>query len=124
VGEEGRPLFSQPNWDVRGDVYNVAGNLILSKNGSKDDFARAVRELKAELANLDGLPDDDRRELEEELDQTAADAQTQEPSRDRIVERLSSVRRRLESLQGAASGAVALAKTVGQIAAWAHGFSF
>lgn len=124
MGEDRGSVFSQPNWQVRGDVYNVAGNLLLSKNGTKEDFLVALRSIKSDLAKLEGLPEGDCRNLEEELDRTADEAVTAEPSRDRITERLSRVRSRLAGLASVASGALELAKTVGQIVSWAHGFPF
>ena len=39
-------IFSQPNWTVQGDVYNTAGDLILSRQSSNSDFLKAIHDLK------------------------------------------------------------------------------
>jgi hypothetical protein len=122
VTGDGRSLFQQTYTHVAGDVYNVAGDLILTKTSSKEDFAKVVRDLKAELAALDDIPEPERRELEQELEATAEEAAGSMPKRDRIVARLTAVKERLDSLEGAAASAVRVAATVGSVALWASKF--
>lgn len=111
-------VFHQPNWDVRGDVYNTAGDLILTKTSTREDLAKALIDLKAELAAIGDIPDDDRRLLEQEADAAAADAKRPEVPKEQVVSRLDRIRERLSALGGVASGALDLAKTVAAIAGW------
>ncbi len=122
VGGRQDMTFNQQGWQVRGDVYNVAGNLILSKDGSKGDFLRALEEVKRELADLPDVDETTRQGLTKELQQAAEEANSPAPSRENVVTRLERVRARLESLGGAAAAAMGLASTIGSIAAWAGGF--
>jgi hypothetical protein len=114
--------FIQTYTHVAGDVYNVNGDLILTKTSTKDDFVREVRKLKEQLAALEELPGQDRHELESQLEETAEEAAAPTPRRDRIVERLNAVKERLDSLEGAAGSAVKLATTIGSVAVWAGKF--
>ena len=118
----GGPTFDQRDWDVRGDVYNVAGDLLLTKESSKEDLAAAVAAVRAELSGLANLPDEDRREIDQELAAAADEAIKPEAEPDRIKSRLERVRDRLESLDGIAAGALNVAKTAGRIAAWVGAF--
>jgi hypothetical protein len=114
-------MFNQPNWSVN-EVYNVAGDLILSKSSGKQDFVAALQELKAEVARLTDLDRSERDVLEGELEGAIGEASSPDPDRDGIVRRLTSVRERLTAVGGAVSSALEVAKIVGAVAIWAGGF--
>ena len=49
------PAFQQTGWTVHGSVYNVAGDLVLSKDSSPADLAKALEDLKQQVGRLSGL---------------------------------------------------------------------
>jgi hypothetical protein len=108
--------FNQANWNVEGDVYNTAGDLILSRNGSPEDLRVALRRIRADLAGLDEIDPQTRADLSEELERAETDALAPAAKRDGLVQRLRAVKERLESLDGATAAALGLAKTLGAVA--------
>jgi hypothetical protein len=110
--------FNQSNWTVQGDVYNTAGDLLLTKNSDASDLAGALSRLRAELGALGEVDVAVRAELSAELDQTLRDAAEPVQHKDGIISRLRRVKQRLESLDGVTGAALNLAKTVGAVAVW------
>lgn len=115
-------IFSQPNWTVQGDVYNTAGDLILSSQSSNSDFLKAIQDLKAEIAKLADLDPDRGREIEGNLDSVIHETGRKDPSKSLIVSRLNTVKTTLESVHETTKGAWDIAKTVAKIAAWVAAF--
>jgi hypothetical protein len=110
--------FNQSGWTVQGDVYNTAGNLINNPRATRDDLAATLVQVKQELARLEGLPAAERLELEAEVDAARDGALDDGVPAQQVAGRLEQIRARLQELDGVAAGAVALAKTIGQIGAW------
>jgi hypothetical protein len=115
------PIFNQPNWQV-GEAYNVAGNLNLTRTSSREDFLQALRQLKLELAGLDRIDAAQRADLEADLDAVVVEASGPEPSKERVVTRLESVRQRLTAFGKVMSRALEVAASVAIVAAWAASF--
>jgi len=110
-------VFNQGGWNVQGDVYNTAGDLILHKGSSREDIAEALDGVRAEIAAMHDLPEDDRRALEREVETAAAETKQPDVPKDQIEGRLERIKDRLAALDGVAAGAMSLAKTVAGIAA-------
>ncbi|SEH03918.1 hypothetical protein SAMN05444920_1489 [Nonomuraea solani] len=104
-----------------GEVYNVGGNLYLSKDSSAKDFAAAVARIRAELAEL-SIPEADRGEIDAELGETLAQADADKPDTDQVVGRLERIKARLESMSGVGAAVLGVATAVGNLAAWAAKF--
>jgi hypothetical protein len=120
--ESSGPLFSQPNWTVSGDVYNVAGDLILTKDSSKQDFVKAIEDLRDEVARLEDVDESRRIEAVSYLDSSVQEARRENPSKPTVVDRLKQAAGVLEAGSGTAENAWKLAKTLGSIAVWAATF--
>ena len=112
-------VFNNPNWQVRGNVYQIAGDLVLTPESSRMDFARAVEIVRAELTAAQGIDEPARRELTDQLSQTAAEARTPKPDKDTITSGLTRTRDRLRALGGAASAVLDVATKVGDLLSWA-----
>jgi hypothetical protein len=116
------PVFQQTGWTVHGSVYNVAGDLVLTKDSSPGDLAKVLEDLKQQVGRLAGLDPEHRREIEHALEGAAREAVRDRPVKDAVVGRLNTVRTVLEAVRSTVSGAVGLAQTVGQVASWASSF--
>jgi hypothetical protein len=110
--------FNQQNWTVHGDVYNTAGDLLLSRTADAAELVGALHRLRADLAALPDVDPAVRAELTAELDQTARDATEPAQRKDGIAARLRRIKDRIESLDGVTGAALGLAKTVGAVAVW------
>jgi hypothetical protein len=110
--------FNQANWNVSGDVYNTAGDLILPRNGSPGDLRTALQKIRADLADLDEIDPAERAEMNAQLERAEADAAAPAAEQHGLSARLRSVKERLESLDGATGAALGLAKTLGAVAVW------
>jgi hypothetical protein len=120
--KEPRVAFSQPNWQVQGDVYNTAGDLILSKESSRGDFVKALEDLKAEIGKLNDLPAGQREEIHGDLNAAIQEAKSEAPSKPTLVNRLNTVKAALESMKDTVQGAWNVAKTVTSVVGWAAAF--
>ena len=115
-------IFNQPGWTVRGDVYNVSGNLILSKDSKISDFITALEDLKQQIHELKSLDQSQREQLLADVHQVVLEVEHDKPKKNNIVSRLNVVKDTLESLRNIVKGSFDISKTVGQMAAWAAGF--
>src|SRR5262249_49565377 len=64
----GNTIGRDLNQTIQSDVYNIAGDLNMSANPSKDEFLTALRQLKDELAKAKDLPADEASDLKGNLD--------------------------------------------------------
>jgi hypothetical protein len=117
-----RPVFQQSGWTVHGAVYNVAGDLVLSKDSSTADLVKVLGDLRQQVARLSDLDPDRRRQVERDLDEAAREAARDRPVKDAVVGRLQTVRAVLEAASTTVGGALSLAKSVAQVAGWVAGF--
>lgn len=106
--------FNQPNWQVQGNVYNIAGDLNLGANPTKDEFLAALRQFKAELDKANDLPADRAEEINDDVDDAIKAMDKPAPNKARAGERLESVKNMLETTLAAAPSALALGQLVGQ----------
>lgn len=116
------PIFKQTNWTVQGDVYNVAGDLILSKEGDAGDFMTALEGLRNDLQNLQGLDPVRQQAINMDLNSVVQEATGDQPVKDIIVGRLNTVRATLEASSKTVKEAWELSKVVSQVAIWAAAF--
>jgi hypothetical protein len=120
--KETGPVFQQSNWTVQGNVYNVAGDLILSKNGTKEDFQKALDELKQEILKLQNLDSTRKEELTRDIESVERETRREAPEKGIVVSRLNAVKATLEAMKGTVIGASDLGKTIAQAAIWAAAF--
>ncbi len=116
------PMFEQANWTVRGDVYNVAGDLILPMEGGASDFTKALEGLKNDLHNLDGLNLSCQQAIEANLVSVVEETGSDRPEKDIIVGQLNSIQTTLEASSKTVKGALELGKVVAKFANWAGAF--
>jgi hypothetical protein len=114
------PLFDQKGWKVD-KVYNVAGDLILTEGGSRDDFVQALQRLRRDVEDLPELDDGDRRALAQELTSATEEAAQPDPPKDRMLTRLSRIQARLQALSGASVAAASIANSIAGVAHIAGG---
>ena len=120
--QENRPVFQQSNWSVHGNVYNVAGDLVLSKDGTKEDFQKALDGLRQEILNLQNLESSRKEELTHDIESVERESRRDTPEKGIVVSRLNSVKATLEAVKGTVIGAADLGKAVAQTALWAAAF--
>ncbi len=120
--ESSAPLFSQPNWTVHGDVYNTAGDLILTKTSTSQDLVAAIEDFKNEVARLEDIDANRKAEIVSDLDASVQEARRENPSKATVVDRLKHAESVLEAGSSTAEKAWKLAKTLGSIALWAATF--
>lgn len=106
--------FNQPNWQVQGNVYNIAGNLNLGANPTKDEFLAALRQFKTEVDKAKDLPADQADEINDDVNDAIKAMDKPAPNKARAGERLESVKKMLETTLAAAPSALALGQLVGQ----------
>lgn len=116
--------FNQPNWQVAGNVYNIAGNLNIGANPGKDEFLAALRQFKTEIDKAQDLPLDEADDLKSNLDAATRAIDRPQPNKERAIEKLSTMQAILEKLKGSAESALALGKLIGQVLLAAQGISF
>src|SRR5215212_1323437 len=91
--------FNQPNWQVAGNVYNIAGDLNMGANPGKDEFLAALRQFKTEIDKAQDLPPDEADDLKSNLDAATRAIDRPQPNKDRAIEKLSSMQTILEKLK-------------------------
>jgi hypothetical protein len=117
--------FDQRGWNVSGgNIYNIAGDMNMSANPSKDEFLAALRQLRAEFDKAQDLPADKAEEMKEDLDSAIKAVDKPQPNKDRAVERLTTIQKVLDGFKGSAESALALGKLIGQIILATQGIHF
>jgi hypothetical protein len=116
------PVFQQTNWTVQGNVYNVAGDLVLSKESTKSDFQQVLDDLKQEILKLHSLDASRKEELARDVESAQRESQRETPEKNIVVSRLNTVKATLEAVKDTVLGASDVAKTVAQVALWAAAF--
>jgi len=116
--------FNQPNWNVEGNVYNIAGDLNVGANPSKDEFLGALRQFKSEIDKAKDLPSDQADELKDDVDSAIKAIDRPQPNKERAVERLTTIQKVLDGLKGNVGSALALGKLIGDVLLAAQGISF
>lgn len=116
------PVFEQTNWTVQGDVYNVAGDLILSREGDAGDFTKALENLRNDLQKLQGLDPARQRAIDADLSSVVQEASADQPVKDIIVGRLNTIRATLDASRETVTGAWELGKVVAKVSIWAAAF--
>jgi hypothetical protein len=107
-------VFNQPNWKVEGNVYNIAHDLNIGANPSKDELLAALRQLQGELTKAQDLPSDEGDDLKANLDQAIKSVDRSQPNKERAVEKLSTMKNILEGLKDNVGSALALGNLIGQ----------
>jgi len=115
-------MFNQTGWTVQGDVYNVAGNLILNKDSKRDDFLSSLDEVKRDVSALKSLPAEAEQQIQTQLAAIVEASKQPIAQKESIHSKLEGVKSSLEALKDTAEGAWELAKTVGAIATWVTKF--
>src|SRR5262245_23384440 len=110
------PVFQQTNWTVQGNVYNVAGDLVLSKESTKVDFQQVLDDLKQEILKLQSLDTSRKEELARDVESAQRESQRETPEKNVVVSRLNTVKATLEAVKDTVLGASDVAKTVAQVA--------
>ena len=116
-------VFNQPGWNVQGNVYNIAGDLNMSANPSKDEFLAALRQLKDELAKAKDLPTDEASDLKGNLDAAIEAIERPQPNKERAVKKLTAIKEIIDGLKDNFGSALALGHLVGQVVQAAQGLS-
>lgn len=104
--------FHQPGWNVRGDVYNIAGSLNLGAYPARSDMLAALRQLTIEVAKAADLPAAHRDDIGEDIDSAVKALERAEPNRERAVQRLQSAKQTLNTLHGVAPSVQPLGKLI------------
>ena len=115
-------IFQQSNWTVQGNVYNVAGDLVLSKESTKVDFQKALDELKQEILKLQSLDQSRKEELSRDIESVERETRREAPEKGIVVSRLNAVKATLEAVKETVVGAADVGKVVAQVALWAAAF--
>ncbi|WP_448642771.1 hypothetical protein [Geodermatophilus sp. URMC 63] len=97
--------FHRQNRRLRRDAYDVARNLLLTKNGSRKESAHARRTLREDLLGQVVLDDTTRVEVSEDFKRAALEAQKPNAPQDEVVRWLDRVQARLTS-PGGTTGAI------------------
>ena len=113
--------FNQPNWNVQGDVYNIARDLNISSTPDHAELLAALRRLQAELDKAQDLPPDEADDLKSNLDSAIKAVDRPQPNKDRTVEKLSTMQKILDGLKGNIGSALALGHLIGQVLQAAQG---
>jgi hypothetical protein len=114
-GNTAMSTFDQRGWNISGgNVYNIAGDLNIGANPSKDELLAALRQLQGELAKAQDLPPDEGDDLKANLDQAIRSVDRSQPNKDRAVEKLSTMKNILEGLKENVGSALALGNLIGQ----------
>src|SRR5262249_32920682 len=95
----GNTIGRDLNQTIQSDVYNIAGDLNVSANASKDEFLTALRQLKDELAKAKDLPADEASDLKGNLDDAIEAAERPQPNKERTVKKLTAMQEILNGLK-------------------------
>ena len=117
-------VFNQPNWNVAGNVYNIARDMNVSASSSKDEFLAALRQFKSEIDKAQDLPADKADEMKEDVDTAIKAIDKPQPNKERAVERLTTIQKVLDGLKANVGSALALGNLIGQVVLAAQGISF
>jgi hypothetical protein len=123
-GDTSMSTFDQRGWNVAGNVYNIAGDLNMAPNPSKDEFIAALRQLKGELAKAKDLPPDEASDLSTNLNDAIEAAERPQPNKDRTVKKLTTMQQILDGLKDNIGSALALGHLIGQVLLAAQGLVF
>jgi len=106
--------FDQRGWNVQGSVYNIAGDLNIGANPSKDEFAAALRQLRDELAKAKDLPPDEASDLKDDLDDAIEALERPQPNKERTIKKLTAMREIVDGLKDNVGSKLALGKLIEQ----------
>ncbi len=119
----GRDVIKPGGDYVGGDQYKAGGDLILGKydpeKGTADDFRAALAELTDRIRALEGLDEPDREELVTNLELVRKEADSDEPSKDKLSGRLNRIKSTMEEVSGAIESGREIAGTIASVATWA-----
>src|SRR5207253_9391453 len=107
--------FNQPGWTVQGNVYNIAGDMNMGANPGKDEFLAALRQFKSEIDKAQDLPADKADEMKDDVDTAIKAIDKPQPNKERAVERLTTIQKVLDGLQGSVGSALAFGNLIGQV---------
>ncbi|KAB8143459.1 hypothetical protein F8S13_10640 [Chloroflexia bacterium SDU3-3] len=113
VGPSGGSVFNQSNWNVQGNVYNIAGDLNLGASAGKDEFLAALRAFKAELDKAKDVPADTAEDVRDDVDGAIKAIDRAAPDKARAESKLESAKKLLADMAGAAPSALLLGKLLG-----------
>src|SRR5689334_11850893 len=111
--------FEQSGWQVHGNVYNVAGDLLLRPTSSADDLAAALAAVRRQVLQDGSIEETVRMSVATDLAEVVAEVEDSPPDKDHVVARLETVGARLRTAGSATTAAFGLAETVRTIAEWA-----
>ena len=117
-------MFNQPDWKVAGNVYNIAGDLNIGANPSKDEFLAALRQFKQEVDKARDLPTNQADEIQEDVDSAIKALDKPQPNKARAGERLENVKKLLGTMVEATPSALALGKLIGDALGSLQGLTF
>ena len=117
-------MFNQPGWNVAGNVYNIAGDLNMGANPSKDEFLAALRQFKQEVDKARDLPANQAEEIQEDVDSAIKALDKPQPNKARAGERLENVKKLLGTMVEATPSALALGKLIGDALGSLQGLTF
>ena len=101
------------------NVYNVNGDLILSKSSTAPDLARELKTLRAQVAELPKLDAPAKETTVKAVDAAIEEAQKPKPQKIEIQKHLDTAASTIEKTQGVADKGLKLAETLLKIGKWA-----
>jgi hypothetical protein len=106
---------------VSGNTFNVSDSLNVSTAPSRNEMISALQQLKAELDKAEDLPPDETEDLKTNLDAAVKAIDRPEPNKTRLVDKLTTMQKILDSLKNSFTSAIALGKLVSQVTLAANG---
>src|SRR6185437_14861725 len=92
--------FHQPNWQVRGDVYNVGHDLVLTKTSTAEDVLRVIDAIRSDIANESQIPEPQKAEALNAIEDVKLAIADEQPSRATVVSKLTTLKAILAGLGG------------------------
>jgi hypothetical protein len=103
------------------NVYNVNGDLILSKGSTAADLARQLASLRQEVARLPGMDPQSRETSLKAVDAAIEESRRPKPKGIEIQKHLDNAASVIEKSQGLAENGLKLAQTLFSIGKWVIG---
>lgn len=106
--------FNQQDWQVQGDVYNIARDLNIGANPNKNDLLKALRQLQHEVAKAEDLPTNEADDVKTNVEAAMKAVDKAEPDTHRAAKKLGDAKQILDGFGQAIPSALALGKLIGQ----------
>jgi hypothetical protein len=100
---------------ISGNQSAISNSFNLSETSNRDDFISALHQIKNELIKANDLPKGEAKDLKYNVDEAIEASEEKPPKKERVIDKLTTMQKILESLKDSGSSAIALGKLIREV---------